>query len=89
LFIIDGGGNLRHLQRRPRNWERLEAEDGCQFISESRRWDADDREGIARAIELYDVAPSDSTDAANERWLKRRAREYCVRGRVTLTADPD
>jgi hypothetical protein len=89
MFMIDGGGDLRRIRRRPRDWERREAEDDCRFISENRRWDSDDCECIAKAIELYDVAPSDSIDSANERWLKRRAREYCLRGTLTLTADPD
>jgi hypothetical protein len=44
---------------------------------------------IARPIELYDIAPSDSIDEKNERRLKRRAREYYLRGRLTLRADPD
>jgi hypothetical protein len=74
---------------RPGNWERRETEDDYRFIPENRSWDVDDRERIARAIELYDIIPGDSIDSANERWLKRRAREYCLRGRVTLTADPD
>lgn len=89
MFMIDGGGDLRRIRRRPRNWERREAEDDCRFISETQRWDVDDRECIARAIGLYDIAPSDSIDSFNERWLKRRAREYCARGRLILTADPD
>jgi hypothetical protein len=89
VFVIDGGGNLRRIRRRPGNWERRETEDDCRFIPENRSWDVDDRERVARAIELYDIIPSDSTDSANERWLKRRAREYCLQGRVTLTADPD
>jgi hypothetical protein len=89
MFVIDGGGDLRRIRRRPRNWERREAEDDCRFLPENRRWDVDDRERIAQAIELYDVMPSDSIDAANERWLKRRAREYCLDGKLTLTADPD
>jgi hypothetical protein len=77
--VSDGG---------PRNWEDLEAED-CRFIPENRRWDGDDCETIAKAIGLYDTIPSESIDSANERWLKRRAREYCLDGKLTLTADPD
>jgi len=73
MFIIDGGGNLRRVRRRPRNWELLEAEGDYRFIPENLRWDVDDRERVAQAIELYDIAPSDSIDSANERWLKRRA----------------
>ena len=89
MFVIDGGGDLRRIRRRPRNWERREAGEACRFISETRRWDGDDCETIAKAIGLYDIAPSDSMDSSNERWLKRRAREYCEHGRLTLTADPD
>jgi hypothetical protein len=89
VFAIDAGGDLRHIRRRPRNWERREAEDDCRFIVENRRWDGDYCETIAKAIGLYDIAPTESADSANERWLKRRAREYCSRGWVTLTADPD
>jgi hypothetical protein len=51
--------------------------------------DGDDCESVAKAIGLYDISPSESIDAANERWLKRRAREYCLDGKLTLTADPD
>jgi hypothetical protein len=68
--VIDGGGDLRRIRRRPRDWEGREAEDDCRFISENRRWDT-------------------GTDSTNERWLKRRAREYCLDGVVTLMADPD
>jgi hypothetical protein len=89
MFMIDGGGDIRRIGRRPRNWERREAEDDCRFIFENRRWDADDREHIAKAIGLYDIIPSDSVDSANERWLKRRAREYCSQGWLTLAADSD
>jgi hypothetical protein len=89
MFVIDEAGSLRHLRRRPRNWERLEAQNDCRFISENKRWDGDDCESVANAIELYDISPSESVDAANERWLKRRAREYCLDGKLTLTADPD
>jgi hypothetical protein len=89
MFVIDGGGDLRRTRRRPRNWERREIEEACRFIAENRRWDGDDCETIAKAIGLYDIIPSDSIDSANERWLKRRAREYCSRGWVTLAADPD
>jgi hypothetical protein len=89
MFMIDGGCNLRRLRRRPRNRERGEAEEDCRFMPENRRWDGDDCEAVAKAIGLYDIAPGDSIDSANERWLKRRAREYCLRGSVTLSADPD
>ena len=86
MFMIDGGGALQRIRRRPRDWERREAEDDCRFLPENRPWDVDDRERIAQTIELYDIAPSATSDSANERWLKRRALD-CVRGRVTVTAD--
>jgi hypothetical protein len=89
MFLIDGGGDLRRIRRRPCDWERREAEDDCRFIAENRPWDGDDCEMIAKAIELYDIAPADSSDSDNERWLKRRARDECSQGWVTLTADPD
>lgn len=41
MFMIDGGGEIRRIGRRPRNWERREAEDDCRFIFENRRWDAE------------------------------------------------
>jgi hypothetical protein len=89
MFIIDTAGNIRRVHRRPRDWEHREAEEDCRFIPENRRWDGDDCEHVAKAIGLYDITPSDSIDSANERWLKRRAREYCLHGTMTLTADPD
>jgi hypothetical protein len=89
MFVIDGLATFGVSDGGPRNWERLEAEGDCRFMSENRRWDVGDRESVAKAIGLYEIAPTDSVYSANERWLKRRAREYCVRGRLTLTADPD
>ena len=47
------------------------------------------RECISIVIGLYDLIPGESIEKGNERWLKRRAREYCLRGALTLTADPD
>jgi hypothetical protein len=80
-FGVSDGGHLIGSAVKPRTI--------VDSYPENRRWDVDDRERIAQAIELYDVMPSDSIDAANERWLKRRAREYCSDGKLTLTADPD
>jgi hypothetical protein len=87
LFIIDGGGKIRLTKRRPKNWEKLEIGDDFHFIPENRDWDADEIELVSKAIGLYDI----STDAARlsgDRWLKRRAREFCRTGRLTLLADP-
>jgi len=87
LFIIDGGGNIRLARRRPANWEKLEIRDEFHFIPENREWDADEIELVSKAIGLYAISP-DAARLSGERWLKRRAREFCETGRLNLTADP-
>jgi hypothetical protein len=32
---------------------------------------------------------TDFLDSDNDGWLKRRAREYCLTGKVSLTTDPE
>src|SRR5207248_10503101 len=34
MFRIDGGGNIRRIERRPANWEQLEIENDLRFIAE-------------------------------------------------------
>ena len=88
MFMIDSGGNIRKIKRRPANVERLEF-DGYRFIPENRRWDADELEWVAKALgDLYEIAPDFVTSSENEAWLKRRAQEFCLYGTLTLTADP-
>jgi hypothetical protein len=80
MFMIGWSGEYR----RPLDWERPEAEDDCRFIPENRRW-TQTSASTSKAIGLYDIIPSDSTESANERWLKRWAPD----GGLTLTADLD
>jgi hypothetical protein len=86
MFRIGGGGNIRRIKRRPRHWEQLELRDDYRFIPENREWDPEECELISRAIGLYDISPDASYGA--EKWLKRRAIEFCRTGRLILTADP-
>ncbi len=88
MLMIDGGGNLLRVRRRPANWEQLQLRDDYRFIPENRRWDADEREWIAKSLGLYDLFGAMMSESNNEAWLKRRALEYCLRGTITLTADP-
>jgi hypothetical protein len=77
------------LRAKAADWERREAEDDCQVHRRDPAVGWRRLRDNCKAIGLYDIAPTESIDSANERWLKRRAREYCLQGRVTLTADPD
>ena len=88
MLMIDGGGNLCRVRRRPANWEQLQLRDDYRFIPENRSWDADERERIAKALGLYDLFGAMMCGSHNEAWLKHRALEYCLRGTITLTADP-
>ena len=88
MLMIDGGGNLVRVRRRPANWKRLQWRDDYRFVPENRGWDADEREWIAKALGLYDLFGVSMYESHNEAWLKRRALEYCLRGTITLTADP-
>ena len=89
MFVIDGGGTLRRMKRRPRNSEQLEMWNDYRFIPENRAWDAFERESIAKSLELYDLFGASISDKECETWLKRRAREYCERRPLKLTADPE
>jgi hypothetical protein len=86
MFQIDGGRNIRRIKRRPRNWEKLESWD-YHFIPEHGFWDTTACDLISIAIGLYDISPAAGVPS-NERWLKRRAREFCRTGHLNLTADP-
>jgi hypothetical protein len=88
MFMVDGGGKLDRVRRRPPNWQLLESRDDYRFVPENRRWDADEREWIAKSLGLYDLFGTRMRDSCNEGRLKRRAIEYCLRGAITLTADP-
>lgn len=85
MFMIDAGGNIRKIKRRPANADRLEF-DGNRFIPENSRWDADELECVAKALgDLYEIAPEFVTASENEAWLKRRAQEFCLYGTLTLS----
>ena len=52
----------------------MEAE-GWRFLPENRRWDADDREAIARATGLAALTPT-AWLAESDAWFKAFARAY-------------
>ena len=87
MFMLDGGGNIHHLNRRPANWEKLETWGEYHFIAEHRAWDADQCELVAQAIGLHDISPN-AASLSGERRLKRRAKEFCRTGVLDLSADP-
>ena len=87
MFVVDEGGALRRIKRRPANWDALSCR-GWLFLPENREWDASGRDAVIASIdELYALA--DLLDTFSDAWLKRRAAEYCRSKRITLTADPD
>jgi hypothetical protein len=86
MFVIDAGGRLKRLRRRPRNWEHLVYE-GYHFIPENREWDVDEREAILNCLGLA-VADFGTTflDEEWSAWVRQKADEWCRKGRVSLTA---
>jgi hypothetical protein len=87
MFVISPDGDIRHVKRRPGNWDRLENWDNYQFIPETRSWDAVETEQIVKAIGLDDVYPN-AAYSSNDRWLKRLTREFCRTRRLNLSAVP-
>jgi hypothetical protein len=87
MFVIDEGGSLRHVLRRPANWD-MKMMRGWKFLVENRVWDADEREAVILAIEQLAEIP-DAAELCSDAWFKRRAAEYCRTRRVTSGTDPD
>ncbi len=87
MFEITGGGIIKRRRQRPANWDTLECWHDYHFVPENRRWDADEREWIARAIGLYDVLPN-AMYSFEDRQLKRLARGFCQTRRLDLVAHP-
>jgi hypothetical protein len=51
------------------------AAEGWQFLAENRKWDADDREAIARATGLYSLTPT-AWMYESDQWFKAFATAY-------------
>ena len=69
-----GEGDLARVRRRPKHSHWMLAEHWV-FVPENRRWDADDREMIAKAIGLHALNPEFGLHETDD-WWKRLAREY-------------
>jgi hypothetical protein len=87
VFIVHDFGNLRRMRRSPSNRDTLEMR-GWRFLPENRKWKMDERDAVIAAItDLYAV--SGMLGTASDKWIKRRALEFCQHRAITLTADPD
>jgi len=68
-------GDLVRLARRPHSSSWM-VKEGWYFISENRRWDADEREWISKATGLHSICPSAWADDMSDRWWKAFAKAY-------------
>src|SRR5688572_13183957 len=78
MFVVGpqpGEVDLRRLRRKPAGADRM-ALQGWLFLPETRPWDADDREAIARATGLYALTPTGWMHESDD-WFKSFARSYC------------
>ena len=67
-------GEFWRIGRKPSAAKRLAAE-GWQFLAENRPWDADERELIALATGLHEIAPTGWCHESDE-WFKAFAHAY-------------
>jgi hypothetical protein len=67
-------GDLWRLRRKPAAAQRMAAE-GWRFLVENRKWDAHDRELIARATGLAEIT-ADGWLHESDEWFKAFARAY-------------
>jgi hypothetical protein len=88
MFIIDSSGELYRRKRRPSSALELASLGDCLCIPENRAWDADEADAVWEAVGLYHLVGGRGPQFS-QAWLARRAAEYCRRGSIKLTADPD
>jgi hypothetical protein len=78
-----GEGDIVRVRRRP-PWGNWRVREGWRFIPENRRWDADEREWISKAVGLHGIAPSIWAEDLPDRWWKALARAYVSGGDISF-----
>jgi hypothetical protein len=77
MFVVapqPGEGDLWRLRRKPAAAPRMAAE-GWRFLVENRKWDAHERELIARATGLAEITPNGWLHES-DKWFKAFAHAY-------------